>query len=187
MKKMAVLLLIVALVVGGIYFNFHFRKYSVGSHSMAPTFVPGDIITYEKVDLGSLKPGEVIVYSFPKEPSIVFIGRVIGMPNDQVRSSGSLVLINDKPIEKNSLQKLPPTTIPDNNLQIEESRELLGETIYKVYDLIGADGIESNPTRVPNDHLFVMGDNRSLANDSRTWGFLPMKNVIGRVTKKNGK
>jgi signal peptidase I len=88
---------------------------------------------------------------YPTNPDMSFVKRVIGEPGDTIRSVNGTVYRNDVP--------LPDDFIPNE---------------YKMYDTWG-------PEVVPEGYYFVMGDHRNNSSDSRTWGFVPKKYIMGRV------
>ncbi|MBI2881155.1 MAG: signal peptidase I [Candidatus Tectomicrobia bacterium] len=102
--------------------------------------------------------GNVVVFKFPRDESRDFIKRVIGLPGEVVEVRGREVLINGKPLDEP----------------------------YAKYDEVGEQGAfptreRFGPVRVPDGHLFMMGDNRDNSLDSRAWGFLSLDKVRGEA------
>ncbi len=102
--------------------------------------------------------GDVIVFKFPRDESRDFIKRVVGLPGDVIEVRGQKVLLNGK---------------------------ILREP-YAKYNEVGSQGAFATrerfgPVRVPEGHLFMMGDNRDNSLDSRAWGFLDMDKVRGEA------
>ncbi len=105
-----------------------------------------------------VKRGDIIVFKWPRNESRDFIKRVIGLPGDVVEVRGREVLINGIPLEES----------------------------YTRYDEVGRQGNFATrerfgPVRVPEGHVFMMGDNRDNSLDSRAWGFLNMDKVRGEA------
>ena len=101
------------------------------------------------------KLGDVVVFKAPNEPEKDFIKRVIGVPGDNVSLKDGQIYINRKRLDENKY--LDPSV--------------------KTY---GGSFLEENETvTVPQGNFFVFGDNRSYSSDSREWGLVPKKNIIG--------
>jgi signal peptidase I len=131
------------------------QPFIVSGESMVPTFQNGQYLIVDELTyhFEAPKRGEVIVFRYPKDPSQFFIKRIIGLP-------GETVHISDAGI---SVTKQDGTTE-----QLDES--------YVVNS-----GNGTSDRTVPANNYFVMGDNRPESSDSRSWGFLPKSNIVGRV------
>ena len=160
-------------------------KYSYGYSHFSLPFAP-DIFSGRI--FGSLPArGDVLVFRYPRDTSIDYIKRVIGLPGDsvQVRDGQLYVdgkLVPRKPVgdyvtddegihmvQRQYLETLPPS----------HQNSAVAHDILKATDLG-----EANNTpvfNVPSNHLFVMGDNRDNSADSRFWGYVPMENVVGKA------
>lgn len=135
---------------------FGYETFRFPSKSMANTLMFGDFIISDTWRYKEARPsrGDLIVFLYPKDTSIKYVKRVIGMPNDIVRVSNGEVFINDKKLEEPYVDAL-------NNQRL--SFQMPGEYA------------------VPEHAYFVMGDNRDNSNDSRFWGFVPENYVYGSV------
>ena len=124
---------------------------------MTPTFFDKQYILTNIVTLRFTKPeqGDVIVFKAPNDPEKDYIKRVIGVPGDQIMIRNGDVYVNEKLLDQNAY--LPPFT------------KTYGGSFLK----------ENVAVAVPLDSYFVMGDNRSGSSDSREWGFVPFKSIIG--------
>ncbi|MCK5813339.1 MAG: signal peptidase I [Cocleimonas sp.] len=135
---------------------FGFDVYRIPSSSMEPTLVPGDYIyiSASGYDNESMQPNDVLVFLYPKDHNTHYIKRLIAKAGDRVRIENFIVYINDKP--------LPQLYINTTRLKQPFSRFM-------------------QEKQVPKGHLFLLGDNRDNSNDSRFFGFLPEKDVIGEA------
>ncbi len=131
----------------------------VGDHILVNKFIYGIRIPYTNIKLFQYKKpkrGDIIVFIFPKDRSKDFIKRVIGTEGDKVDIVGKKIYINDKVIDD-----------PWGDYR-DGMRNLSTNGRFEHVD------------RVPDGHLFVMGDNRGNSQDSRFWGFVNINNdVIG--------
>jgi signal peptidase I len=121
------------------------------SHSMAPTLLDHDYVMANKT-VKRRERGEVIVFEPPAASTRPSsIARVIGLPGDRVAVHDGRAIVNNVPLVE------PYIAVPR------------------------ARGYRFGPVSVPQGTLFVLGDNRGDARDSRYWGFLPIQDVVGRV------
>jgi len=126
--------------------------------SMKPTVVPGDRILVRKTKKYVPRLGDVIAFKSPDDPSIPWTKRVAALP-------GETVEIKDEVLYSDGLQVQHPA---------------LQDIEYPPRDFLGMEG---KPYRVPEDHVFVIGDNSVNSRDSRDFGAVPLGDVIGRVYK----
>lgn len=140
---------------------------------MIPTLLVGDHILVNKFIYGIKNPvtgnilvpikdveqGDIIVFKYPVNPDQDFIKRVIAVAGDRIQIIDKKVLVNGRPFEVQNAVHLDPRIIP-GELQPRDNMELLV---------------------VPENSLFVMGDNRDNSHDSRFWKFVNEKNVKGKA------
>jgi signal peptidase I len=189
--------------------SFVVEPFKIPSGSMVPTLLVGDFILVNKFDYGlrlpivntkvtsghPLQRGDVVVFRYPKDESVDYIKRVIGLPGDVVAYQDKKLTINGKPV--------PETPLPD---YFDEER--VGYAKQFEEDIDGRKnrilnnpavppfvvGAEDYPFRnncdyndrgvickVPPGNYFMMGDNRDNSADSRYWGFVPDANIVGRA------
>ena len=134
-------------------------KFSYGTH--IPNEIPfiniklfDDIVLFSKVP----ERGDIIVFKFPKDETRDFIKRVIGLPGDLLEVKSQKVYINNKPYEDTHARH---TDSPSDS------------------PLVPRD--DFGPILVPDNHVFVMGDNRENSQDSRYWGYLNVKKIRGKA------
>jgi signal peptidase I len=142
-----------AAVYATLIVTFGFQVARVEGQSMAPTLADQDRLIVNKLAyrLGEPHVGDIVMLYYPLNPNKSFVKRVIAEEGDQVRVVDGRVLRNDAPMDDSFV---PPD--------------------FRSHDDWG-------PQVVPEGYYFVMGDHRNNSSDSRHWGFVPKKYIIGRV------
>ena len=133
--------------------------------------------------------GDVIVFIYPKDESFFYIKRVVGTPGDTIEVRNKVLYINQKMVSRDlvlgaqaqkTFKKLDdPKYSGDNVDLLVEHLDSIDHSI--LIDKSNYMAESYGPVTVPAESLFVMGDNRDFSNDSRFWGFVPMKNVKGKA------
>jgi signal peptidase I len=168
--------------------SFLFEPFQIPSGSMIPTLEVGDFILVNKftygirlpvigtkiIDIAEPKNGEVMVF-IPPHQDDYFIKRVVGTPGDNVRYDNKTLYINGKPQVQTFLSQIPPV-----NPKVLQYSERLGEVDHLIQlnsyrETIGAEWV------IPEGHYFMMGDNRDQSSDSRYWGLVSERNIVGRA------
>jgi signal peptidase I len=193
--------------------SFLFEPFKIPSGSMIPTLLVGDLILVNKFHYGVRLPvinkkiitnndpqrGDVMVFRYPKDTSIDYIKRVVGVPGDEVSFRAQQLYLNGKPVP---MEQRPPPGFYDEESRryFTEFKEKFGDTEHAILvnpqsqpyygpeDRIAfpfrencrysAEGVTC---KVPADHYFMMGDNRDNSQDSRFWGFVPDQNIVGKA------
>jgi signal peptidase I len=189
--------------------SFLFEPFKIPSGSMIPTLLVGDLILVNKFTYGIRLPvlnikvtegnkpqrGDVMVFRYPPKPSLDYIKRVVGVPGDTVAYLNKRLTINGQPV---ATQALPEFFDEDAMRYFKQFEEKLGDKSHRLLNdddrpafVPGADPfegrsgcsytIEGVTCKVPEGHYFMMGDNRDNSLDSRYWGFVPDKNIVGRA------
>jgi signal peptidase I len=189
--------------------SFLFEPFKIPSGSMIPTLLVGDLILVNKFHYGLRLPvlntkitegnkpqrGDVMVFRYPPKPSLDYIKRVVGVPGDEVAYLNKRLTING--------QVIPTTSVPeffdeDVMRYFKQYEEALGNHPHRLLIdderpafVPGADdfvykknchySVEGVVCKVPEGHYFMMGDNRDNSMDSRYWGFVPDKNIVGKA------
>jgi len=189
--------------------SFLYEPFRIPSGSMIPTLQIGDLILVNKfeygirlpvinrtmVEIGHPKRGDVIVFRYPHDTTQDYIKRVVGLPGDRVDYRNHVLKINDIVVsETPRANYYDPSRLQTYRLFTER----LGATEHPVIFLDG-DGVQAhiamqhtNPgacvysdggvaCAVPEGSYFVMGDNRDNSEDSRFWGFVPERNIVGHA------
>jgi signal peptidase I len=189
--------------------SFLFEPFKIPSGSMIPTLLVGDLILVNKYTYGLRLPvlntkltngtpparGDVMVFRYPPKPSLDYIKRVVGVPGDEVAYLNKKLTINGQPVSKS---QLPEFFDEDAMRYFKQFEEALGEKKHRL--LINTDApafvpavdpyefkencrysVEGVVCKVPEGHYFMMGDNRDNSLDSRYWGFVPDKNIVGKA------
>ncbi|WP_137896435.1 signal peptidase I [Ramlibacter sp. 2FC] len=189
--------------------SFLFEPFKIPSGSMVPTLLIGDLILVNKFTYGLRLPvintkltegkppqrGDVMVFRYPPKPSLDYIKRVVGVPGDEVAYLNKRLTINGQPVATSAMPEFFDESAMRYFKQFEES---LGNHQHRTITdddrpafIPGADdfpnrkncrySVEGVVCKVPEGHYFMMGDNRDNSLDSRYWGFVPDKNIVGRA------
>jgi len=189
--------------------SFLYEPFKIPSSSMVPTLQIGDLILVNKFTYGVRLPiinkkiiemnhpqrGDVMVFKYPKDPSLDYIKRVVGVPGDKIIYKNKHLTINGKALSYRSLpdyldeEHLSYSKQYLENLNGVDHRILIDERMpayvpnpdaFPQHDLCtySTDGFACT---VPAGHYFMMGDNRDNSLDSRYWGFVPDGNIVGKA------
>jgi signal peptidase I len=188
--------------------TFLFQPFNIPAGSMKPTLFVGDYIFVSKYSYGynrysfpfspplalisgrvfasDPERGDVVVFRLPKDPSIDYVKRVIGLPGDRIQMINGVLHINGTPVKREQIGDFVETDDNGREVHIKQWRETLPNGVsHPTLDMI-ENGFYDNTKeyRVPAGHYFMMGDNRDNSSDSRVEnqvGYVPVENLIGRV------
>jgi signal peptidase I len=174
--------------------SFLVEPFRIPSGSMMPTLLVGDFILVNKFAYGLRLPvantkimeideperGDVVVFRYPKDPSVDYIKRVVGLPGDTIRYANKVVYVNGRPAGQ-----VPAGIYVGRGSGVSMSgaskrREQLGDLQHDILVMPRTPGVEGEYV-VGEDEYFVMGDNRDNSNDSRYWGTVPEENLVGKA------
>jgi len=127
---------------------------------MQPTLVTGDRILVDKTYSNKdMKRGDIIVFKYPKNPELTYVSRIIGMPGELFEIKQKTVFINQAALTEEYIMKDYP-----------------GSSAF-------ATSLSNyGPVIIPDDSVFVLGDNRDNSLDSRVWGFLACRLIKAKAT-----
>ena len=191
--------------------SFLYEPFKIPSGSMVPTLLIGDLILVNKftygirlpiinkkiIDVNDPQRGDVMVFKYPKDMSQDYIKRVVGVPGDKITYENKRLTVNGKPVDYTQM---------DNYLHDETfvyDKQFMENLTGTPHRILNKDGrLSTDPSQVdpnfpnyaacqysedkftcivPEGNYFMMGDNRDDSLDSRYWGFVPNKNIVGKA------
>jgi signal peptidase I len=206
--------------------SFIFEPFRIPSDSMMPTLLDGDFIIVNKyayglrlpvinrkvIPVGEPQRGDVVVFRYPRDPSVNYIKRLVGLPGDHVEVRSDRITINGQPVpfkiiapyndgcyinmqlaeehlgahvHQSMLCPVPlfPSTVTPAGCNRSESRGYYcGTDNGSAAEALLGEG-PAFETTVPAGSYFMMGDNRDNSEDGRAWGFVPEDNLVGKATR----
>jgi signal peptidase I len=190
--------------------SFLFEPFKIPTTSMVPTLLVGDLILVNKytygvrlpilnkkiIDVNDPQRGDVMVFKYPKDMSQDYIKRVIGIPGDKIVYENKRLTINGQAISYTQMDDY----LDDQELKYHKQyTEMLLDRKHRILNRedspsVNVAGVDDFPHRdacefsqdkftciVPEGNYFMMGDNRDNSQDSRFWGFVPNKNIVGKA------
>ena len=155
---------------------FIFDVFYIPTNRMEPNLSKGDIVLGWRGlrwglwgNLGegsSLKRGQLVSFRFPGDEGQILVRRLVALPGDRISLKGGRLWMNGQPVELKTTKK-------------GVSERLPGERDF--HDLNGALSQEIKTWRVPQGEFFVFCDDRSMLDDSRSWGSVPVENIESHV------
>jgi signal peptidase I len=206
--------------------SFIFEPFRIPSDSMMPTLLDGDFIIVNKyayglrlpvlnrkiVPIGEPQRGDVVVFRYPRDPSVNYIKRLVGLPGDHVEVRSDRITINGQPVpfkvigsyndgcyinmqladeqlgshvHQSMVCPVPlfRSSTPAGCNRSEASGYYCGGENGAAADALTAGEVPTFETTVPPGSYFMMGDNRDNSEDGRFWGFVPEDNLVGKATR----
>ena len=181
-----------------------FEPFNIPSGSMIPTLKVGDYLFVSKFSYGysrysfpfaaipisgrvlSSDPerGDVAVFKQPRNESVAFIKRIVGLPGDEIAVKRGILHINDVPVIRQH-DDIGTATDGFSVMKYDDYIETFPEgTTHRIREMTDSGVLDNTRTfTVPDGHYFMMGDNRDNSNDSRTSsvGLVPFENLIGKA------
>lgn len=197
LKSMAV-----AIIIAFAFRSFAYQPFHIPSGSMKGNLLIGDYLFASKFEYGysrysfpfglplfegrilesQPKRGDIIIFRLPTNTNIDYIKRVIGLPGDKIQVKEGILYINGEEIPRTRIEDF----VDEDGTRIPQYIETLPNGVkYKVLDADPEGELDNtNVYTVPEDHYFVMGDNRDNSTDSRVLksvGFIPKENIVGKA------
>ena len=155
--------IVVAAAIFVVVYLFLLQPHQVRGASMEPNFHDGEYILTDKISyrFGEPKRGDVVIFKAPTNPDVDFIKRIIALPGEKIE-------------------------IKNGNIVIYNTQSPQGFTLSEPYQVMeplagGSYLREGKIVEVPTDSYIVFGDNRTHSFDSREWGPVPKKSIIGKA------
>lgn len=158
------------------------------------------IVNQKIIEINNPKRGDIVVFRYPLDPSVDYVKRLIGLPGDKITYKNKRLFINDQPVETVKLaedyfddervsytsqftEKLPRDGAMREHRILNDNNSLPMVPEFAAFrdNCTYADGNLEVTCTVPAGHYFMMGDNRDNSLDSRFWGFVPDRNIVGRA------
>ncbi|MBR0993280.1 signal peptidase I [Bradyrhizobium japonicum] len=211
--KVIVILILLVPVLWSPLILFRFvlhQPFSIPSNSMVPALMVGDYVFAAKYAYGygryslpfasswisrrvfAADPeyGDIVVFRTAKDNSTDYVKRVVGLPGDRIQVRQGRLFLNDKPVTRVALKEAPAGSAcgVDDDATVKRWRETLPNgASYVTYDCVDNSYLDNTSVfTVPPGHVFALGDNRDNSTDSRmmsAFGFVPMDNLVGKVTR----
>ena len=191
-----------ALLIALTFRSCALEPFNIPSGSMIPSLLIGDYLFVNKVSYGYSRHsfpfslpivpkgrifysepqrGDVVVFRLPSKTSIDYIKRVVGMPGDRIQMIDGILHINDVPVKRTLVEIINENDV----LYTHYHEELPNGVIHSIWERTDHEMKDNTPIYiVPEDHFFMMGDNRDNSQDSR-WleivGYVPKENLVGKA------
>ncbi|NRR32361.1 signal peptidase I [Oxalobacteraceae bacterium] len=190
--------------------SFLYEPFKIPSSSMVPTLLVGDLILVNKftygirlpvinkkvIELNNPQRGDVMVFKYPMDMSQDYIKRVVGVPGDKITYENKRLTVNGKAVEYTALDDYLDDEHLVYNKQFQENLTGVAHRILNNEQALTLNRgdvkrfphseacsyqYEGFTCTVPAGNYFMMGDNRDNSADSRYWGFVPDKNIVGKA------
>ncbi|MBN8827184.1 MAG: signal peptidase I [Sphingobacteriia bacterium] len=192
--------LLFALIAATLIRSFAYEPFRIPSSSMKPTLLIGDFLFVNKyiygfskhslpfspnlwdgrvLKFGKPKRGDIVVFHKKNDDSTYYIKRIVGLPGDKIQMRGGVLFINNNPVPK----RFEDVYSDEEYKNVAKFIEKIDGKEFYVLDVYENGALDNTEKyNVPENHYFMMGDNRDFSNDSRLdIGFVPEENIVGRA------
>lgn len=173
--------------------NYFMTAYRVPTGSMQPTLKPGDFIFSSRIAYGVRFPfaekifaeslperGDLLVFSYPNNPEVNYVKRVVALPGDRVQVQAGRLIINEEPLSYKKWTGELAGENPNPGIFEIYEEDIEGHKHRVIFER-NSEKRSFGPLVVPPGEVFLLGDNRDASDDSRYWGTVPMSQVVGKV------
>src|SRR3990167_7100828 len=185
--------------------SFLIQPYKVPTGSLEPTVMPGDFIAVNQfayglkfpignrtmISIGEPQRGDIVLFHYPPDPAVIYVKRLIGKPGDKIEYKNKILYINGKEQPQRLLSHdFDYGDGPGQTAPVDVYEENLNGVRHKIFRRPGStdgsfsmqsDALGDFSYTVPADTYFMMGDNRDNSADSRYFGAVPERNIIGKA------
>lgn len=182
--------LLSVVVIALFILTFIVQPFRIPSESMERTLLVGDFLLVNKsayappghwnwlLPYRVIQRGDIVVFHFPPDPPEHVVKRVIAVPGDHIHLENGLAWVNGQPLNESYAVFEP--AYPDNFRDHFPTRLYTDPGVDARWWMEMRREVRSGDLVVPPGEYFVLGDNRNFSRDSRYWGFVPRKNIVGR-------
>lgn len=171
--------------------HFILTAYKIPTGSMQPALKVGDFVFASRISYGFRIPGtswkianklpergDIVVFTYPAQPDINYVKRVIGLPGDRLEIRKNRLILNEKP----SQYELSTNQLDNPNAELFQiyRENNLDQSWQVIFEKTNSNK-NFGPIVVPEGEVFLMGDNRDASDDSRFWGTVPIGQISGQV------
>ena len=163
----------------GLIYPERMLSFQIPSESMVPNLLIGDRLVADGWAFWGKDPkrGDIVTFQYPRDHSLIYVKRLVGLPGDMVELKDGVVFINGQP------QPQAPFGGPvvEVGFNFQRYHEQLGEKNHVLQRSVDSTYLNFGPVTVPPNQFFMMGDNRDRSSDSRVWGFVMREELLGRM------